>query len=169
MIYTTQPGQSFDAELLRQELVKAIGPDGWSLQTAGNTVELRISNGDLIDKKFYQQSADDFNVGKPDKQLSAYVYEAAEPVVLAHFANSATRDHNKSIDADIAAMEAKTPITHRTQREFMLGVQKLIAQTVGITEVQMLDPQNPNHSHAYAAFKAFNDATVTKRAERINK
>jgi len=39
MIYTLQEGQSFDPELLRQELVRAIGADGWYLNTAGNTVE----------------------------------------------------------------------------------------------------------------------------------
>jgi hypothetical protein len=50
----------------------------------------------------------------------------------------------------------------------MLGVQKLLAQTVGISEVDMLDPQHPNYSHAYAKFKAFNDLTITKRTGRIN-
>lgn len=139
MIYTTQPGESFDAEILRQELVVAIGPDGWSLQTAGNQV--------------------------------TFIGEGFDPsaTIRAHFANSATREHNKGIDTDILSMETKNPITHRTQREFMLAVQKLIGQMVGITEAQMLDPQSPNYSHAYAAFKAFNDLTVAKRAGRINK
>jgi len=39
MKYTTQPSESFDAEILRQELVAALGETGWSLNTAGNTVE----------------------------------------------------------------------------------------------------------------------------------
>lgn len=155
--YTTQPGESFDAEILRQELVAAIGdpvlPSGgskWHIDTAGNTV-IFFSNYIGTGQKEYEE---------PDNLV--------EPVILAHFANSAKRDHNKAIDSDIQDMEAKTPITHRTLREFMLGTQKLIAQSVGITEAQMLDPQSPNYSHAYAKFKAFNDATVTKRQGRIN-
>lgn len=39
MIYTLQENQSFDAEILRQELVAALGPDNWHINTAGNTVE----------------------------------------------------------------------------------------------------------------------------------
>lgn len=45
MIYTLQPGQSFDAEILRQELVAALGPDDWHINTAGNTVEF-FGDGD---------------------------------------------------------------------------------------------------------------------------
>lgn len=139
MKYTCKPEESFDAEILRQELVAAIGPDGWHINTAGSTVEF-ITQLDLN----------------------------PEATILAHFANSAKRDHNKAIDSDIQDMEVMTPITHRTLREFMLGAQKLIAQSIGISETSMLDPQSPNYSHAYAKFKAFNDATVTKRQGRIN-
>lgn len=158
MIYTTQPGESFDAEILQQELVAAIGPNGWYLNTSGNQVDFT----------YRQEWLSELAFAGPAPTIQQ-LYQDAEEVILAHFANSVTRDHNKAIDTTISTMEAKNPITHRTQREFMLGVQKLIGQMVGITEAQMLDPQSPNYSHAYAAFKAFNDATIVKRAGRINK
>jgi len=90
MIYTLQEGQSFDAEILRQELVKAIGPNGWNLQTAGNSVEFRTDNG----------------MSEQDSPFMLVVRNS----ILAHFSNSATRDHNKAILKQIADLEAtQTP------------------------------------------------------------
>lgn len=47
MIYTLEEGQSFDAEILRQELVAALGADGWYINTGGNTVEF-IQTDELL-------------------------------------------------------------------------------------------------------------------------
>lgn len=147
MIYTTQPGESFDAEILRQELGKVLGEGAFVLNTAGNSVEIYPSSP--------------MN-GVPD-------YTDAERVILAHFANSATRDHNKAVDKDIEAIEQANPITHRTQREFMIGVQTMLAASMGITTAQLLDPNDPHYSHAYAKFVSINNDTMLKRAGRINK
>ena len=85
MIYTLQEGQSFDPEILRQELVKAIGPDGWSLNTAGNEVNFVTTNELLI-----------------TDEISS--------CILAHFSNGPTRESNKAILKQIAALEAtQTP------------------------------------------------------------
>jgi len=65
MKYTLQEGQSFDPEILRQELVAAIGSDGWHISTSGNTVEFV---GDGFDP---------------------------EAVILAHFDNGAARETAK--------------------------------------------------------------------------
>ena len=39
MIYTITEGQSFDPEILRQELVATVGETGWYINTSGNQVE----------------------------------------------------------------------------------------------------------------------------------
>jgi hypothetical protein len=88
MIYTLQEGQSFDAEMLRQELVVVIGPDGWYINTAGNTVEF---------------------VALPD-----FVLDPSD-AVLAHFANGTIREANKAVLKQIAELESK--ITPRRIRE----------------------------------------------------
>jgi hypothetical protein len=84
------------------------------------------------------------------------VIEAADPP-----------EHNAVIDAEIAAIELANPITHRTQREFMIGVQTMLAGLLGITAEQLLDPQSPHYSHAYAKFVSVNAETITKRQERV--
>ena len=61
MIYTCKQDENFDPEILRQELVAAIGADGWHLNTAGSTVEFV---GDAFDP---------------------------EAVILAHFTNGPAR------------------------------------------------------------------------------
>jgi len=73
---------------------------------------------------------------------------------------------NAAIDAQIADIERANPITHRTQREFMIGVQTMLAGLLGITPAQLLDPQDPNYSHAYAKFVSVNQQTISKRQER---
>lgn len=73
---------------------------------------------------------------------------------------------NAAIDAQIAAIEQANPITHRTQREFMIGVQTMLAGLLNITAEQLLDPQGPHYSHAYAKFVSVNNQTVSKRQER---
>lgn len=89
MIYIAKENESFDAEILRQELVKAIGAEGWYINTAGNTVTLEtIMPFDLI----------------------GGAGQAAEATIFAHFANGETRTHNKAILAQITALEAtQTP------------------------------------------------------------
>lgn len=39
MKYILEEGQSFDAEIIRQELVATLGDTGWSISTAGNVVD----------------------------------------------------------------------------------------------------------------------------------
>ena len=98
MIYTTQEGQSFDPEILRQELVAAIGADGWYLNTAGNTVE------------FVGEGFD------------------PEATILAHFANGATREANKAILKQIAELEAtQTPRRVREGGQWMIDLDAEIA------------------------------------------
>ena len=83
MIYIAKENESFDAEILRQELVKAIGAEGWYINTAGNTVE--------------------FVCDFPATPL-------IDETILVHFANGETRAHNKAILAQITALEAtQTP------------------------------------------------------------
>lgn len=145
MKYTTKENESFDAEILRKELVAAIGPNGWSLQTGGNTVTFDYAWGELPE-------------GYP---------ALIESTILAHFANSAKRENNTSVSQNIQAIEQANPITHRTQREFMIGVQTMLASILGITPEQMLDKNDPNYSHAYAAFVSVNAETIAERARRI--
>lgn len=47
MIHTTTEGQSFDPEILRQELVAALGETGWHINTAGDQVEFVGEGFDL--------------------------------------------------------------------------------------------------------------------------
>lgn len=102
MIYTLQEGQSFDAEILRQELVRAIGADGWYINTAGNQVD--FVTADLA-----------FMVG-------------AGEVIAAHFANGETRDHNKAILKQIAELEAtQTPRRIREGGQWMIDLEAQIA------------------------------------------
>ena len=65
MKYTLTEGQSFDPEILRQELVADIGPVGWYINTSGNMVEFV---GDGFDP---------------------------EAAILAHFDNGAVREQAK--------------------------------------------------------------------------
>ena len=99
--YTTQEGQSFDAETLRQELVKAIGPDGWHLNTAGNTVEF---------------------VQDPTR------FFVPEEFILHHFANGEIREANKAILKQITELEAtQTPRRVREGGAWMADLDAKIA------------------------------------------
>ena len=91
MIYTLQDSQSFDAELLRLELCKAIGETGWHINTAGNTVEF-VSQDDTLDPT---------------------------AVIEAHFNNGAQREHRKSVLKQISDLEAT--VTPRRVREAIRG------------------------------------------------
>ena len=51
MKYITQSNQSFDAETLRQELVAAIGPTGWYMNTYSDTVEFITTDPQLEDNE----------------------------------------------------------------------------------------------------------------------
>lgn len=90
MIYTLEENESFDAEILRQELVAEIGADGWHLNTAGNQVE-------FVQPDIYQ---DQIN---------------PRAIIEAHFTNGPKREHNKAILKQIAELETK--ITPRRIRE----------------------------------------------------
>lgn len=104
MIYTTKENESFDAEVLRQELVAAIGADGWHLNTAGNTVT------------FVEQ--------RPMYVEALIVDETVE----AHFANGATREANKAILKQIAELEAtQTPRRIREGGAWMIDLEVKIA------------------------------------------
>ena len=65
MIYTITEGQSFDPEILRQELVATVGETGWYISTSGNQVEF-VGEG----------------------------FDPSE-VILAHFANGLAREQAK--------------------------------------------------------------------------
>jgi hypothetical protein len=107
MIYTTQLGESFDAEILRQELVAAIGADGWYLNTAGNTVEFVCYTG-------------------------AGPSISADSTVLAHFANGTIREANKAILKQIAELEAtQTPRRVREGGQWMIDLEVKIAALRG--------------------------------------
>lgn len=104
MIYTTQPGESFDAEILRQELVAALGSTGWHINTAGNTVEFTYRQEWLSELAFAGTAP-----------TVVQLYADAEAVILAHFANGAPRETNKTILKQIAVLEARQ--TPRRVRE----------------------------------------------------
>lgn len=74
---------------------------------------------------------------------------------------------NRAINQEILDLELANPITHRTQREFIIGISTAIAAAQGITAAQMLDPASPYYSHAYAAFVGVNEATVELRGQRV--
>lgn len=74
---------------------------------------------------------------------------------------------NAVIDEQIADIEQANPITHRTHREFMIGVQTMLAGVLNITVDQLLDPQDPHYSHAYARFVSVNQQIINKRRERV--
>jgi hypothetical protein len=104
MIFTIdkEKNESFDAETLRQELVIAIGADGWHLNTAGNTVEF-VGDG-------FDPSA----------------------TILAHFANGATRTANKAILKQIAELEAKqTPRRVREGGAWLIALEAQVAALRG--------------------------------------
>lgn len=104
MKYTLQEGQSFDAEILRQELVAAIGSDGWYISTAGNTVEF-VTQDDTLD---------------PTETIEV------------HFTNGASRDHNKVIIKQIEALEAtQTPRRIREGGQWVLDLETQIATLRG--------------------------------------
>lgn len=75
-------------------------------------------------------------------------------------------DHNQSINEQILALEAANPISHRTMREFILGVSQVIAGLQGMTPAQLLDPKDPHYSHAFAAFADVNAKTIALRAQK---
>lgn len=75
-------------------------------------------------------------------------------------------DHNTQINEQIAAIEEANPITHRTMREFIIGVSTTIAATQGVTPAQLLNPADPHFSHAFAAFVGVNQETVALRAQK---
>lgn len=109
MIYTTQEGQSFDAEELRKELVAAIGADGWFINTQGNTVMV-LQDGDTV--YFNPETVDD--------------------VVEAHFANGLTRESNKAILKQIADLEAtQTPRRIREGGQWLVDLEAQIAALRG--------------------------------------
>jgi hypothetical protein len=115
MIYTLQEGQSFDPEILRQELVAAIGSTGWHLNTAGNTVHLQM------DRWF--QSLLETDCEGPT---------TAERAVLAHFANGTIREANKAILKQIVELEAKqTPRRVREGGQWMIDLEAQIAALRG--------------------------------------
>jgi hypothetical protein len=111
MIYTTQEGQSFDPEILRQELVAAIGADGWYISTAGNQVT------------FVEQRPMDVEAVIVDE------------VIGNHFANGAVRTANATLLKQIAELESQQ--TPRRIREalvdpsWMQGVDAQIAALRG--------------------------------------
>ena len=108
MIYTTKENESFDAEILRQELVAAIGPDGWYINTAGNTVD-------------WVKQCDDINIPA-----------IAESTILAHFVNGETRAHNKAILKQIAELETtQTPRRIREGGQWMIDLDAKIATLRG--------------------------------------
>lgn len=101
MIYTLQEGQNFDAEILRQELVVAIGADGWHLNTAGNQVEW--INTDL------PATTD------------------PEPIIQLHFTNGPKREHNKAILKQITDLEAtQTPRRIREGGQWLVDLEAQI-------------------------------------------
>lgn len=102
MIYTLQEGQSFDAEILRQELVAALGANGWHINTAGNTVEFV---GDGFDP---------------------------EATILAHFNGAVKRDHNAPILKQITTLEAtQTPRRVREGGAWLAALDAQIAALRG--------------------------------------
>lgn len=106
MIYTAKENESFDAEILRQELVAAIGADGWHLNTAGNQVEF-VHDGitDIIDPAQFIQL---------------------------HFTNGPTREHNAAIKKQIADLEAtQTPRRVREGGQWMIDLEAQIAALRG--------------------------------------
>lgn len=105
MIYIAKENESFDAEILRQELVNAIGPDYWYINTAGNTVEFC-----------------------PTVDLFA----DPAPTILAHFANGENRTHNAAILKQITALEATQ--TPRRVREGGAWMVELDAQIAALRE-----------------------------------
>jgi len=74
---------------------------------------------------------------------------------------------NADINAQIIALEAANPITHRTQREFILGVSQVVAALQGVTPAQLLNPADPHYSHAFAAFFDVNQQTIALRAQKL--
>lgn len=105
MKYTCKPEESFAPEILRQELVKAIGPDGWYLNTAGNTVDFTWTIDTLPP------------------------IPGPETIILAHFTNGATREANKAILKQIAELEAtQTPRRIREGGQWMIDLDaKIVA------------------------------------------
>lgn len=73
---------------------------------------------------------------------------------------------NQQIDAQIVSIEQVNPITHRTMREFILGVSTSIAAAQGVTPAQLLNPTDPHYSHAFAAFYQVNAQTVALRGKK---
>lgn len=105
MKYTLQESESFDAEILRQELVAAIGPTGWHLNSAGNQVEFVAYAGDHV-------------INIPD----------VESVIQLHFANYPKREHNKAILKQITDLEAtQTPRRIREGGQWMIDLESQIA------------------------------------------
>lgn len=75
-------------------------------------------------------------------------------------------DNNAQINSEIAALEAANPITHRTMREFILGVSTSVAAAQGLTQAQLLNPSDAHYSHAFAAFAAVDAQAVALRAQK---
>lgn len=75
-------------------------------------------------------------------------------------------DLNADLNAQIAALEAANPISHRTMREFILGVSQVVAGLQGVTPAQLVNPVDPHYSHAFAAFAAVNAQTIALRAQK---
>lgn len=135
--YTTKENESFDAEILRQELVKAIGADGWYINTAGNQVT------------FVGEGFD------------------PEATILAHFAKDRTADkHNAALDAQITALE-RQQLLPRITRDMHRMVTLQAAAGQGIAEADLLSEGNPNYSAGYARFYAFDAEIAALRASRV--
>ena len=154
MLFTLNPATQAVAEsILRQELIAELGGFGWAITVTGDDVEFSCT-----EPESYQ----------PVICFGEYgTFEArAAAIIHAHFDGEKART-NARINALILAIEDANPITHRTKREFMIGVQTMLAGLLNITPEQLLDPQSPHYSHAYAKFVSVNNETITKRQERV--
>lgn len=137
MIYTTQEGQSFDPEILRQELVAAIGADGWYLTTAGNQVAWTPDN----------TATDGFD------------FDLIEATILTHFNNGAKRDHNSAIQKQIDVLESPSKAP-RWVREAAL-----VAMTVGATQQGLTEPQLYAANKGYKDAKDLETAVLVLRGQ----
>lgn len=122
MKYTLQEGQSFDAEILRQELIPVLGDqviDGeqsWWINTAGNSVELLRNEQAWSEVGF---------AGSPPQDT---FWQVAEQTILAHFTNGPKRESNRAILKQIAELEAtQTPRRVREGGEWLKALDAQIA------------------------------------------
>lgn len=118
MIYTCKENESFDAEILRQELVASIGADGWHLNTAGNQVFF-IPDSSLVAP--YTGSND--VEGVEEKAL----WNSVNQTIQLHFTNGPKREHNKAILKQITDLEAtQTPRRIREGGQWLVDLEAQI-------------------------------------------